>query len=325
MFVTTINNLRFEAAPSKSILSSAMDHGIVFQYSCKNGQCGVCKTTLLEGEVTVIQAQLGLTEEERKKKKILTCCCAPASDIFIDAEDLTALKGIKVKTLPVRISQLKLFSSHILEVTLRFPPSADFEFLEGQYLDVIWKGIRRSYSIASSSTEQDVTLLVKKVRDGQMSDYWFNQANENDLLRIEGPKGTFFLRNQNAHLVLLATGTGIAPIIAMLKKMDEAKDFHQINPIRLYWGNRQQSDFIWSPEFKELKVDVEYVLSGNDKDWHGKKGYVQDVALTEVKGLQHTDVYACGSNNMILSAKQLFIEAGLEEKNFFSDAFVENH
>jgi len=326
MEVRTSQLLSYESNSLESILESALKAGFIFEYSCRNGQCGVCKTTLLSGEVKEIQPQLALTERDIVNNKILSCCCEPITDILIDAEELTALKGIETKTLPARISQINQLSNDIIEVELRFPPSAYFEFLEGQYLDVLWNGIRRSYSIASTSLDKEVTLLIKKVDQGVMSDYWFNQAQLNDLLRIEGPKGTFYLRNKERPIIMLATGTGIAPIMSILHKLDQDECYLQYPPISLFWGNRFSDDFVWHPEFKNITVNFEKVISKPDSSWTGKTGYIQNVAI-EVLGdkVISSNIYACGSNEMIQSAKENFMHAGLSEKQFYSDAFVQSY
>jgi len=326
MIVKTEEEMTFSVIDDESILNGALKAGFIFEHSCKNGQCGVCKTSLLSGEVKELQPQLALTERDIANNKILTCCCEPITDILIDAEELTALKGIETKILPARISQIIQLSNDIIEIQLRFPPSVDFKFLEGQYLYVLWSGIHRSYSIASTSLDKEVTLLVKKVEQGVMSDYWFNQAKLNDLLRIEGPKGTFFLRNKERPLVMLATGTGIAPIMSILHKLDQDENYQQLQSISLFWGNRFADDFVWQPEFKNITVNLEKVISKPDSRWAGEIGYIQNIAL-EVLGNKviDFDVYACGSNEMIQSAKHTFIQAGLIEKQFYSDAFVQSY
>jgi len=326
VIVKTKEEISFPVIDNKSILNSALDAGFTFEYSCNNGQCGVCKTTLLKGEVKEIKPQLTLSDTDLSKHKILTCCCEPITDILIDAEELTALKGIETKTLPARISQINQLSNDIIEIQLRLPPSADFKFLEGQYLDVLWNGTRRSYSIASTGLDKEVTLLIKKVEQGVMSDYWFNQAKHNDLLRIEGPKGTFFLRNKERPIVMLATGTGIAPIISILHKLDQDENYHQQQPISLFWGNRFADDFVWQSQFKNITVNLEKIVSKPDSSWTRKTGYIQNIAL-EVLGdtIIGCDVYACGSNEMIQSAKHAFIQTGLIEKQFYSDAFVQSY
>lgn len=324
--INTVAGISTPSILQKSVLESALLGGFVFEYSCKNGQCGVCKTSLIEGEVIEFQTQLALTEEDRSNHKILTCCCGPITDILIDAEDLTALKDIEIKTLPARISHIEALSNDIIKVQFRFPPTANFKFLEGQYLDVIWGGVRRSYSIASISDDQEINLLIKKVAEGVMSDYVFNQAKVNDLIRVEGPKGTFFLRETSRPLVLLATGTGIAPIMSILKKIDQDGVLPQQHAIRLFWGNRYAEDFVWQPEFNNLNVIIEKVVSKPDNNWKGQIGYIQNIALRTLGAkIADSDVYACGSNAMIQTAKQEFIKVGLPEKQFYSDAFVQSY
>lgn len=308
-----------------SILGSALSNNIILEYSCKSGQCGACKTTLLEGKVKDIKPQLALSAEDIKGNKILTCCCEPISDILIDAEGLSALHEIEIKTMPVRIVSVEKLSADIIEVKFRLPPTIEFKFLEGQFIDVIGPGtVRRSYSIASISIESEISLLIKKVELGILSQYWFNYAKHNDLLRIEGPKGTFFLRDQSKNLVFLATGTGIAPIISMLNKLDHDDNFIQQQSISLFWGNRHPQNFVWKPKFQKIKIKVNYLLSKPNKEWKGEVGYVQDIAISQLSDLHHVDVYACGSSDMIQLAKKSFIKAGLEEKNFYSDAFIQS-
>ena len=323
--ISTIEGKSFSSIDGETILDSALSSELVFEYSCKSGQCGTCKTTLLEGEVIEIQDQLALNKED-DNNQFLTCCCAAASDIVIDATDLNAMHGIEVKILPTRISTLELISENIMQVKLRLPPSSNFVFLEGQFIDIIGpNSIRRSYSIASISSNKEIILLIKRVKNGEFSNYWFNEAKSNNLLRIEGPKGTFYLRDRAKPLVFLATGTGIAPIISILDGLESDPDFNQTEDISLFWGNRVQQDFVWKPNFKKINVDFFPIISRKDDDWKGETGYVQDVALRIYDSAQKINVYACGANEMINAAKVSFVRAGLSEKDFYSDAFVQSY
>jgi CDP-4-dehydro-6-deoxyglucose reductase len=323
--ISTIEGKDFSSIDGKTILDSALSSEFVFEYSCKSGQCGTCKTTLLEGEVIEIQEQLALNKEDANNQ-FLTCCCVAASDIVIDATDLNAMHGIEVKTLPTRINGLELISENIMQVKLRLPPSSNFVFLEGQFIDIIGPGaIRRSYSIASISSNKEIILLIKRVKNGELSNYWFNEAEPNNLLRIEGPKGTFFLRDRAKPLVFLATGTGIAPIISILDGLESDPDFNQTEDISVFWGNRVQQDFVWKPKFKKINVDFYPVISRKDDGWKGETGYVQDVALRISDNAQKINVYACGASEMINAAKVGFVRAGLSEKDFYSDAFVQSY
>jgi len=320
MFIKNLENLQFKAEKEQSILDCALSSGHAFEYSCKNGQCGVCKTTLLEGEVIELLPQIALTDTDKQQNKILSCCCAAKTDILIDAEDLSALKDIEVKTLPARINKIEKKTEHIIEIELRLPPTAQLNFLEGQYIDVIApNGIRRSYSIANSRRKQVITLFIKKVNQGKLSEYWFYQAKENDLLRLEGPKGTFFFRENRKQLVFLATGTGIAPVKSIL---DNLSELNSTLDIALYWGNREPEDFFWQPDYANLNLMYKPVLSIQNKAWTGDVGYIQNIFLNENKALNKVQIYACGSLEMISSAKNLLIEEGLDEKHFHSDAFV---
>lgn len=321
--VRTTSGLIYDNADDVSVLDAALDKGFHFEYSCGNGQCGVCKTGLIEGHVAELRPQIALTEEDAASGKVLICCCAPASDILIDAEDLSALQGIEIKTFPARIDHIAKYTENILEVGLRLPPTANFQFLEGQYIDVIGRGgVRRSYSLANSADEEILRLYIRRRDNGIMSRYWFFEAKENDLLRIEGPKGSFFLREENDNIVFLATGTGIAPIKSMLDKLD--RDGVQVDgkKVSLYWGNRCPEEFFWKPDYANIKVNYVPVLSGAYGAWGRRKGYVQDALLEDMSDMGALSVYACGSPEMISSSLRVLIQQGLKETRFHADAFV---
>jgi CDP-4-dehydro-6-deoxyglucose reductase, E3 len=320
--ITTVEGKAFPSIKGTTVLDSALSAKLVFDYSCRNGQCGNCKTTLLDGKVKEIQPQLALHNKD-EKNKFLSCCCEAVSNIKIDAADISALQKIQTKILPVRINSLVQMSDNIMQVELRLPPKSNFTFLEGQYIDILGPNfIRRSYSIASNSSSNEILLLIKRIKNGEFSNYWFNKAKINDLLRIEGPKGTFFIRNKEKPIVLLATGTGIAPIISMLDGLDSNQDYNE--NISLFWGNRFQKDFIWKPNYKNIFVDFNPVISRKDSNWKGEVGYVQNIALSKIKNIEKIDVYACGAIEMINSANTSFLEASLNERDFYSDAFVQS-
>ena len=224
--VTLANGNSFSAETSQTILSAASQNGISLEYSCRTGRCGVCKALVISGETEGF---------------ILTCCRAALTGLQLDVADLGALGNIQVKTLPCRIDGLERLSTDVVEVTLRVPPSSRLEYFPGQYVDMIGNdGLRRSYSVANAPRKDGkISLQIRKVENGQMSQYWFNEAKVNDLLRMEGPLGTFCLReNAASNLILLATGTGIAPIKAILEKLCESPEHNTYSQIHLYWGGR---------------------------------------------------------------------------------------
>jgi len=322
--VRTTEGKEFLCSEGDAILDSALLSGIVLEHSCKTGKCGACEVSLLQGEVVEIRKKKVCSEG--KNNRFLTCRYTPRTDILIDAIDLSVLHNIKTKVSPARIHRLEKLSGNMIEVELRLPPALDFIFAEGQFVDIIGpEAVKRSYSIMSTSLDKTITLLIQKVQAGVLSNYWFNLASEEDLLRIEGPKGTFFLRDASAPLVFLATGSGIAPVISMLSRLDRESDFCQSEKIKLFWGNRLKTDFVWQPDFQNIDVDFYPVLSKEDDEWDGMTGYVQSAALLQIDDIERFSVYACGSDKMITSARDALSSAGVNLNRFYSDVFLEGH
>lgn len=326
--VVTLNNGKtFNTESEQTLLEAAAAAELVLEHSCRTGRCGVCKVKVIAGSTNVIKNQEALTEQEIKEGYILTCCRAAETAVELDTEDLGELGKLKVKTIPCRIDQLTKLSHDVIEVVLRTPPASRLEYLPGQYIDVIGKeGLRRSYSVANApKASGKITLQIRKVENGVMSHYWFNEAQANDLLRLEGPLGTFCLRKANVkNLVLLATGTGIAPIKAILEQLEINPELQTFSDIYLYWGGRYTDDLYWQPEFPKLPLHFVPVLS-RSTDWQGRKGYIQTAVTEDGINLNNAVVYACGSEAMINSAKHHLMVAGLPAKNFYSDAFVSSN
>jgi CDP-4-dehydro-6-deoxyglucose reductase len=259
---------------------------------------------------------------------ILTCCRQALTDVHIDAEDIGALGDVQVKTLPCRIDTVTHLAGNVVEVILRVPPASKLHYLPGQYLDVIGEGgLRRSYSIANAPrTDGKLELQIREVENGAMSKFWFGSAKANDLLRLEGPLGTFCLRDKPAiTLVFLATGTGIAPVKAMLEQLAREPERAANKRIVIYWGGRTPSDIYWTPRIESLDAVFVPVLSRATEGWQGRTGYVQSAVIDDGVDLTQAVVYACGSESMIHSARDALTMAGLPIKNFYSDAFVSSN
>lgn len=322
--VTLANGINFDAEPEQTILDAASKCNLTLEHSCRTGRCGVCKAQVINGSTETVKPEEGLTDEDISKGIILTCCRSASSEVHLNIEDLGDIGNLQVKTLPCRIDSLSKLSDDVIQVILRTPPNNNLEYFPGQYVDVIGKnGLRRSYSVANAPKEDGkIELQIRQVENGLMSDYWFNHAQVNDLFRLEGALGTFFLRkNQASTLVLLATGTGIAPVKAMLEHLHQNPDENHYNQICLYWGGRYERDIYWQPDFETLNLSFIPVLS-RQKEWQGRVGYVQSAVVKDSLDLTDSVVYACGSVAMIQDAKQQLIAAGLNDKYFYSDAFV---
>ncbi|WP_426360118.1 2Fe-2S iron-sulfur cluster-binding protein [Pseudocolwellia sp. HL-MZ19] len=339
--ISTTSGISFEQQEGQTILDASIEAASPINHSCRSGRCGFCKVKVLSGE-TLAYRQEELTPQEIEDNYILTCARTAISTIHIDADNLTKVNLPKSVTMPCGIAALTLLSNDVLKVVLRLPLIARLDYLPGQYIDITNSyGIYRSYSLAKAKVdEQTIEIHIRKIEQGAMSNYWFNQAKVNDLLTLQGPKGTFLLRDNIAKkdLYFLATGTGIAPIHALLETLEYLPENHQPRSITVIWGGRKGEDFymdLVGELSNNLKnIHIIYALSNShltqtsleeitfSNSSHYAQGYVQKLLLSLQPNLANSRVYACGSPLMINDAQELLIENGLDEKHFLADAFV---
>lgn len=315
----------FAAEPGVILLDAASAAGIALPYSCRTGRCSTCKALVQRGQTRPLTDETGLSPAEIEAGWILTCVRTAETDVELDIEDLAGITLPQPRTLPCRIAELEKLAPDVLRVKLRLPPTSNFSFIPGQYIDVIGtNGTRRSYSLANASySEKMLELHIRAVSSGKMSDYWFNHAKLNDLLRLTGPLGTFFLREcKDTDIFFLATGTGIAPVKAMLESLMHVPEDLQPQSITVLWGGRKAEDFYI--DIAAIPGTHRYipVISRSHQGWTGAEGYVQDILLSTAPDLSKAAVYACGSDAMIHAAKKLLSNAGLPVARFYSDAFV---
>tara|TARA_B110000027_G_C16113071_1_gene298759 strand:- start:1318 stop:2304 length:987 start_codon:yes stop_codon:yes gene_type:complete len=318
------NNKTFTCDTDSTIFEAAKNNNINLEHSCLSARCRSCIVKVVSGTTIDKETELVLTENDKNENFVLSCNAKPTSDLELEIEDLGDILIYEKKIIPSKINLIEKLTDDVIRVVLRIPPKANFNFNSGQYVNLIKGNITRSYSISNSSDHKNqLEFFIKNYENGLMSKYWFEEAKINDLIRIEGPVGTFFLRDSKVeNIIFLATGTGIAPIKSIIEGLEELYQQHQN---RVFWvivGARYKDDLFWKPNSDKLNIKYIPVLSRQKKDWDGEKGYVQDIVLNEEIDLLNSQVYACGSNNMIKSAKELFLKNNLKEINFFSDAFV---
>ncbi|WP_200980074.1 FAD-binding oxidoreductase [Echinicola sp. 20G] len=318
------NNRSFECGEHETIFEGAKSAGIVLEHSCLNGRCSSCKVQVMKGSSEPLMEELPLKDEDKNNNFILSCIRKPISDMEINAEDLGKYNIPAVKTLPTKIQSIEKLNDTVIKVVLRFPPNQAIEYLPGQYVDIIRGGVKRSYSIANAPKgDRTLTFFIKNYEGGEMSRYWFDEAKVNDLLRVQGPKGTFFLRelDNSKNIVFLATGTGIAPVMAILESIKNQKEGLSIPEVFVFWGGRFKADHFCSLE--ELNLSINYIPVLSREKLPGiETGYIQQVLLRKNIDLKNSVFYACGSDNMIHESKDLLMAKGINEHNFYSDAFV---
>lgn len=321
--VKLANGVVFHCEESQTILDAARSNDIAIEHSCKSGRCGVCIAQVTEGETKAIRNEESISSDELLSKKILTCSRTPINDISLDIKDLGEIGKIKTLTMPCRIDSISNYNSKVLRLILRLPPNADFKFVPGQYINLIIGDIKRSYSIANSPREDNkIELHIKKVESGKMSSILFSQSKKDDLLRFEGPLGTFSFRNDfEKNIIFLATGTGIAPIKALLESFEE--DHHKKN-IYVFWGAQCKNDLYL--DINRLSSNIKFVPVLSRENINGFfHGYVQEAALSLGIDFANSSVYACGSEEMIVDARKKLINKGLLFNRFYSDAFVSSN
>jgi CDP-4-dehydro-6-deoxyglucose reductase len=321
------NNKIFNCDKDLTIFEAAKKNNITLEHSCLNSRCRSCMVKVLSGKTINKEEELVLTKGDKDENFVLSCNAKPLSDLELDVEDLGEIIFYDKKIIPSKINNIENLTDDILKIVLRLPPNSNFNFNSGQYVNIIKGNITRSYSIANCSNHKNqLEFFIKNYENGLMSAYFFKEAKINDLLRLEGPIGTFFLRDSSfKNIVFLATGTGIAPIKSILEGLDKSHEQYQNKNFWVIIGARYKEDLFWEPDFENLNIKYIPVLSRQDTNWDGEKGYVQDIVLNKKIDLVNSQVYACGSNNMIKSAKELFIKNNLKESNFFSDAFVQTN
>ncbi|MGL4573312.1 MAG: CDP-6-deoxy-delta-3,4-glucoseen reductase [Burkholderiaceae bacterium] len=337
-FTVTVrpSNKTFTCEEGQSVLEAAQKAGIILPYGCKNGACGSCRGTVLKGNVThgPHQAKV-LLPSEAAAGEALFCCAHPHSDLEIEAEVVSVAGDILPRKMPVRIAAIERLTPDVIVLKLQLPANEKLQFFAGQYLEFLLKdGKRRSYSMASAPHVQGpVELHVRHMPGGLFTDQLFGTAQpalkERDIQRIEVPLGTFFLREDtNKPIILLASGTGFAPIKAMAEHIF-FKKIHQKRKVTLYWGCRSKEDLYmhalpqqWARDYGITYVPVLSEPWPTDR-WTGRTGFVHHAVMQDLPNLSGHEVYACGAPIMVDSARQDFTKkCMLPPDAFYADSFT---
>ncbi len=324
----------FEVARDEPILAAAIRQGIGLPYGCRDGACGSCKSRLLEGRVIHGAHQLkALSHEEEAAGYILTCCAAPQTDCVVEARSVPGAGQFPVLKLPSRVLSIDRPAPDVAVVRLQLPANQNLQYHAGQYVEFILQGgVRRSYSMANAphnlGSPPAVELHIRHMPGGVFTDHVFGAMKVRDILRVEGPFGSFFLREDSAKpIVLLASGTGFAPIKAIIEHM-QVKAVER--PAVLYWGCRRRADLYmhgWCEQAAAAMPQLRYVpvLSeeGPAEGWLGRTGLVHQAVMADLPDLSGHQVYACGAPVMIDAAQRDFVQrCGLPAEEFYADAFT---
>ncbi len=326
---------QFTVGADETLLEAALHQGINLPYGCKNGACGSCKGKILEGKVTHGEhSESALSRAEETAGATLFCCAYPQSDLVIEAREVQGSSDIAIRKVPCRVNAIIKPSSDVAILKLQLPAAERFQFLAGQYVEFLLKdGQRRAYSIANAPDQEGpLELHIRHLPGGLFTDYVFGARDpalkEKDILRFEGPLGSFFLREDSKRpIIFVAAGTGFAPIKSIIEQM-QAKKIDR--PIFLYWGGRRPSDLYmntlcesWASSMPNLTYVP--VISDDlpENDWNGRRGFVHNAVMADHPNMGSFQVYACGAPVMVNAARHDFSsQCHLPEEEFFADSFT---
>jgi CDP-4-dehydro-6-deoxyglucose reductase len=326
-FKTTIlpSNHSFPIEADETILDAGLKHGYTLPYSCRNGACGACKGKVLQGSVDHGKSQAhALTDAEKAQGLTLFCCAKPLSDITIECHEVSTVKDIQVKTMPCRVEKMEKVADDVMVLKLRLPANERMQFLAGQYIDILLKDQKpRSFSLANAPHDDELLELhVRNIAGGAFTSHVFNEMKERDILRIKGPLGTFFLREDSDRpIIFVASGTGFAPVKAII---EHALHIGVKRPMHFYWGVRKQSDLYMLDKIKEWEAQgIRFTPVVSDEPWAGRSGFVHQAVMEDFSDLSGYDVYACGAPVVVEAAfREFTAQRGLPNESFFSDAFT---
>ena len=313
----------------ESLLDAALREGVAMPFDCRNGGCGKCKATLLQGRVDygVFQEEF-LTDEERAQGKLLACCAAPLSDIELEYVPVGTLGGVPVNVYTARVVQMEKLSHDVMRVILKVEGDETPQFYAGQYINIMLPGgEKRCFSFATAPHERGpIELHIRLIPGGKFTTYVFTQMKVGEVVRFEGPLGSFFLREDSVKPIIFVAGaTGFAPVKSML---EHAFHVGLKRKMFLYWGVRSLRDLYlaalprqWEQEHANFKF-VPVLSDPRPEDhWTGRLGLVHEAILADFPDLARHQVYACGSAAMVAAAHPAFVARGLSEHDCFSDAF----
>ena len=322
---------QFSVDENQPLLEAGLQQGLGLPYGCKSGVCGSCKGKVLSGEVAHGTAsEQALTASERASGVTLLCCATARSNLSIEIRELRGGNDYPVRIMPARVESMTLAAPDVMLLRLKLPASEKFRFRPGQYIDILLKdGQRRSFSVANAAAQSEgIELHIRRVDGGQFTQHVFTTMKVRDILRIEGPLGSFFLQDEDpCPVILLAGGTGFAPVKAMIEAAiadKRTRSFH------IYWGATTPSGLYldtlvreWAATHPHIRYTPVVSDLATDTDWNGRKGLVHLAVIEDYPDLSNHQVYACGSPAMIAAARSdLMTRCGLREEAFFSDAFT---
>lgn len=325
----------FMVEDGKSILTAALDAGISLAYSCRAGMCGTCKAVIASGEIDHGESSFSyLSAQERQSGVAMLCQARARSSLVVEAAELPMHDIVQPRITPARVAKLDKVADDVMVLKVRVPMNENLRFVAGQYIDVLLPGDeRRSYSIATPPATEGVNELefhIRHMPGGLFTDHVFSAMKLREILTLEGPFGTFFLREDSPKpIVCVASGTGAAPMQSMLEHIFKS-GINQTRPVHFYWGGRTRNCLYmanlmsrWQEQHRNFSFIPVLSEATEQCQWSGRTGFVHQAVMQDFPDLSGHQVYACGSPAMVNAARSDFIQhRQLPETEFFADEFL---
>jgi CDP-4-dehydro-6-deoxyglucose reductase len=320
----------FTVNEGESVLNAALRQGVMLPYSCKNGTCGSCKGQLESGEVHYpFHPPMALSREEIGEGSALFCQAEPSEDLVIQVREIEAVRDIQIRKMPARVIEKTLMAPDVMRLKIKLPTAQRLQFLAGQYLEILLSdGKRRAFSIASPpQCEDEIELHIRHVDGGGFTGWVFDELKERDILRLEAPLGTFFVRNDQTDrpMIMMGGGTGFAPLKSMIEDLLAHDDKR---PLHLFWGVGSQKELYmheqalqWSDQNKHIQYTSALLEPSGDESGDSFSGFVHEAVLQQYSDLSGFDIYMSGPPAMIDAGRIEFLKNGAQRRRIFFDSF----
>ena len=325
--------LTVAARPGETLLEAGLRADLPLRFDCRNGGCGLCLCTVLNGRVDQGPYQpAALSDAMRARGQALMCCAVPLEDVEFEVEELAPTGDAAVRSYTGRVVRMEHLADDVMRLMVALPAGQSLAFEAGQYLNVVLDdGQRRAFSFASAPPQgpQDKALIelhVRLIPGGRFTTHVFERLQVGDALKFEAPLGRFTLHESELPILFVAGATGFAPIKSIV---EDAFQRGIQRPMRLYWGVRRRQDLYmldlaeqWQREHANFQVVPVLSDADDDKAWTGRRGLVHQAMLEDYPALAGHEVYACGSVKMVERAVPEFLAQGLDAAMCFTDAFT---
>ena len=310
----------------RTILETALGRGIDYPHGCRSGNCGGCKSHLIEGEVEMTPySPFALTGEERERGLILACRSVPWSDCTVEPVEPDEEAVHASRRLSCRVARIDLATHDIRILSLDIESGGPFDFTAGQYAAVGFENLpARDFSMASVPGEEPLEFHVRLVAGGEVTRHVLNSLRVGDPVSVSGPMGTaHYRKNHRGPILLVAGGSGLAPIKSIA---ESALGGGAGQEVFLYFGARAERDVYLENRLSALaarhpNLRVVTVLSEPDGPTGRRTGWLADALAEDFDDLDGFKAYLAGPPVMVERCTEWLLALGLARRDCHADAF----